>query len=178
MIKEEFKGLQYNGDDFGDLFEISNLGNLRRKGNKQNLKLTKNKKGITTCCVVIEGKYKSFRIHRAVAATFIPNPDKLPYAVHLDGDKNNNRVDNLAWMDPKMSMEHTVTSGRWSPAAQDHLKKPVIMFDKETGERIKEFACAADAAIYLGDKRKRPHILQCCTGERLSAYGYIWKYLN
>lgn len=46
-------------------------------------------------CVRLRGK--TFKVHRLAAEAFLPNPDKLPYVIHLDGDKNNNNVSNLQW---------------------------------------------------------------------------------
>ena len=37
----------------------------------------------------------------SVAEKFVPNPDKLKYVIHKDGDKNNNKADNLLWSDKK-----------------------------------------------------------------------------
>ena len=36
-------------------------------------------------------------VHELVAKAFVPNPDNLPYIEHLDGDRLNNRADNLRW---------------------------------------------------------------------------------
>lgn len=36
-------------------------------------------------------------VHRLVAITFIPNPNNLPIVRHLDDNKDNNNVSNLAW---------------------------------------------------------------------------------
>lgn len=42
---------------------------------------------------------QKFYVHRLVAEIFLRPPDdpSLKYVLHLDGDKSNNRVDNLAW---------------------------------------------------------------------------------
>ena len=37
-------------------------------------------------------------LHRLIAETFIPNPDKSPCVTHKDGNKLNNSVDNLEWV--------------------------------------------------------------------------------
>ena len=39
-------------------------------------------------------------IHKLVAETFISNPesDKLKFVKHLDGNKKNNNVNNLQWV--------------------------------------------------------------------------------
>lgn len=42
-------------------------------------------------------KPKREYVHRLVALSFIPNPDKLPQVNHKDEDKQNNFVDNLEW---------------------------------------------------------------------------------
>jgi len=43
------------------------------------------------------GKPKTVYVHRLVAENFIPNPNNYDNVLHKDGDKNNNKVENLIW---------------------------------------------------------------------------------
>ena len=44
------------------------------------------------------GGWKREYMHRMVATAFIPNPDNLPQINHIDYNKKNNCVENLAWI--------------------------------------------------------------------------------
>ena len=48
-----------------------------------------------------DGIKKNFLVAYLVAKNFVPNPDNLPYVRHKDGNKLNNRADNLEWSDTK-----------------------------------------------------------------------------
>lgn len=52
-----------------------------------------------TYVVSIEGK--QYKVHRLIAQTFVANPKGHRYVKHKDGNKLNNNVDNLEWINTK-----------------------------------------------------------------------------
>lgn len=84
------------------VYEVSNYGRVKLNG-KLVVPQEKYNKYIFYSCV---------SIHRAVAELFIPNPDNKPQVDHIDGDKHNNRVDNLRWVTAKENINNPTTLQR------------------------------------------------------------------
>ncbi len=59
--------------------------------------------------LIVEGKAKY--IHRLVAETFVKNPEHLEIVHHIDGNKKNNRAENLRWISKIESNKLTVDGG-------------------------------------------------------------------
>ena len=114
------------------------------------------------------GIMTSLRVHRIVAETFIPNPANLPQVNHIDGDKSNNKVDNLEWVTEKQNTDHA-----WKTGLCENIVKakriPIINMD--TGERYNSIADAERA--YGGSYGTISHALN---GKHERAHGYHWKY--
>lgn len=93
-------------------YEVSNEGRIRnaRKLNwkTQGILSPKYNKQNGYCQVSITlNKKKYYRyVHRLVATAFISNPNNLPHVNHKDGNKTNNKANNLEWVTPKMNMKH------------------------------------------------------------------------
>lgn len=86
-------------------YQVSTFGRVRAMGHKYQRKGVyilalheNNGYGYLLADLHKDNKYKSVAVHRLVAETFIPNPEKLAEVNHIDGNKQNNNVDNLEWV--------------------------------------------------------------------------------
>lgn len=93
--------------------EVSNTGRVRSllRGTPYILKAQADKKGYLRVRMTIEREKMSIKVHREVAKAFIPNPNNLPQVNHKDGDKRNNRVENLEWCTNRQNQIHAIVMG-------------------------------------------------------------------
>ena len=52
------------------------------------------------------GNVKVIRLHKAMAETFIPNPNKYKIVHHKDENKSNYSLDNLEWVTSKLNTQY------------------------------------------------------------------------
>jgi len=69
------------------------------------------KYGYRILCLSLDLGVKHVGLHRIVAICWLDNPNNLPQINHKDGDKLNNRVNNLEWCTAKHNTQHSYDTG-------------------------------------------------------------------
>ena len=167
-IWKEIKG-------FEGRYSVSTLGNIRNDKSSRLLSPNIGNHGYRKCSWRENGIVEYFLVHRVVAKTFIPNPDGKRTVNHIDGDKLNNRVENLEWATDSEQQLHALDIGLRPPQLTGYdskASKTIYQFDLQ-GNFIKEYGSTRCAEKELN---KRLHISEVCNGKRKTSGGYIWSY--
>ena len=169
---------------FEGLYQISNMGNLKHYTKRFGWRITKetNKNGWYFTHVLKDSKGFShtYRLHRLVAQTFIGEIPKGYHVHHKDGNKQNNRVDNLEIIHPAKHVAETYKQNKRLFEGMNRYNryvrpKRVIQYTL-AGDFIAEYANATLASNYTGVCQR--NILQVASGEqgRKQAGGFVWKF--
>lgn len=141
-------------------YEVSNLGNVKslerqvsgrfisskRIVKERILKPKISKYGYLEVSLHKEGKLSTKRVNRLVATAFINNVNNYPQVNHIDGDKLNNKVDNLEWVSNSMNQLHAHKTGLKRSLKGENSNRAILTNEKvlemknkyKSGSKIKD----------------------------------------
>jgi len=67
--------------------------------------------GYPKISLMIDGDLKKMFVHKLLALAFIPNPENKPQINHINGIKDDNRLENLEWCTASENIDHSYRMG-------------------------------------------------------------------
>lgn len=123
------------------------------------LKPKLSKKGYLEVSLTKDKKLKSFRVHRIIAETFIPNPNNYPIINHINENKVDNNVDNLEWCTNKYNTTF-------------YYKTRIVVYQYKGTSLLKKWNSLTEAAESV--QGTKDGIYHCCKGDLKTYKGFIW----
>lgn len=166
-MKEIWKDIEgYEG-----LYQVNNLGRVKRVTTGRVLKGMKDKCGYLTVDLYKNGSKSKKKIHRLVAQAFISNPESKPQVNHIDENKTNNMISNLEWSTAKENTNYGTRNERLSKTKSI----AIIATNLKTGDST-EFYGTNECARQLGLTQQS--ITKVLKGKLNQTGGFTFKYLN
>jgi hypothetical protein len=162
-------------------YTITQDGRIIRKKDNKEMKCCIDQCGYKKFSPYINGSKFQLKVHRLVAAIYIPNPENKPQVNHKNGIKTDNRVENLEWCTAKENIQHAHLNGL---SDNSHLCKKVLQIDPTTKQVLKVYNSYREASTYTGILET--NISAVCRKykpsnrpvSRQTAGGFIWEQCN
>ena len=152
--------------DYEGLYQVSNLGNVR---NRQRVIKPSMKNGYLFVVLSNHNHKENCYVHRLVAKTFIPNPERLKFVNHKDENKLNNNFSNLEWC----TQEYNNAYG--TRKAREVLTKSKAVMQMVGGVCIRLWSSTKEAERA---GFRSGCISLCCNGKRSTHQGYEWRWVT
>ena len=184
---EIWKTAIYDGIIYEGLYKVSNFGkilslNYNGTGKAKLLNPSDDTDGYLRVGLWKNGEYKTCKVHRLVAFTFLDNPENLPEINHKDENKTNNFVflnedgsvdkekSNIEWKNHRDNCNHGTRNERVAKA----LSKRVLQLSL-SGDLIKEWESTRECAR---NGFNHGAVAACCRGEKKQYKGFRWMYYD
>ena len=89
----------------------------------------------------VDGKVSKHKVHRLVAMAFIDNPENKYTVNHIDGNKTNNKVNNLEWATLSENNKHAYNTGLFTTFGEN---QPTSILKYDEVKKIRELYKTGD----------------------------------
>lgn len=167
---------------FEGVYQVSNHGRVWSHKTRKYKKTSMGTHGYPMMCLCANHKVKTFSMHRLVALAFIPNPYNKPDINHINGIRNDFRIENLEWCTKSENGFHSyrvlgrIAASKGIKGKLHSESKPIIQLTKN-GEFVKEWESQGDILSGLNISNCW-NIINCCHNKKYfkTARGFIWKF--
>lgn len=131
-------------------YAVNSDGRIKNIKTGRILKVSTRKDGY--CQVMLGRKTTPLYVHRLVATAFIPNPNALPQVDHINGVKDDNRKENLRWVNASQNYLGSGYSERiknkWKPIKATNVLTHDSLTFKSRDETAEYFNCSKGTIKY------------------------------
>ena len=173
MFIEKWENVVYE-NIVPNVYQISNLGNIRNISTGVIHKNSFESRGyVRFSAKTIDGGVRTVKIHRLVAYTFIKNPDYKDMEVnHIDGNRSNNCVYNLEWVNGKENSGHA-----WVTGLNDNYGDKIGTHDVSVVRKVCESLVENDGRVINVVRAMKPIVVSESFVRHIK-YKRIWKRIS
>lgn len=157
--------------NYEGLYQVSNFGRVKSFQRKMPriIKPSLDSGGYIKVILCKDGTSKNHNIHVLVARAFVENLDNKPQVNHLNGDKLDNRSNNLEWVTDSENKYHSYRTGlRKEPKGENHHQAKLTNAEADYCRKVykfrdKEFSMTALAKKFGVCRQAIEHIIRGTT---------------